>query len=371
MDVAQFAQSSTLVPVPGPQPDPVAVMTRLVQDSSFTSAFTTFMNNVLDGVATNFTDGMFGLLNTAWGLPGALFNRSSLESDPRITQMNGGLIVLLAGMIGAACVVAAVSNVVAIRKGQTPSFGGALMNVTTVIVAATFAVGSIDWLSFPLDFADTIFETIGSVTLQDFAQPGLVIVPTAQPIGGIILALLFFAVMAWLTYVAYKELAWCGTLLANSVLWVFAWILPWSVPRTIGGGLGMKFIGTCFSPAIMLTALRLAAPTLNDLGGQGDPALMQMFRILYAMVAYEAPGVLAGAIAVHMPAFGDAYLANRAVGFLRTGPSPSGRPPGGPAAGGAADAASAPRAQGWSADGPASGHWTAPVGSSMRRVRYA
>lgn len=327
---------------PAQQVDPVTTLTRAMQNADFVAAFGKLLTAGVAAVATDGVNSSFDLLRTAWGLPGAIFRRD-LSGDARITELNDALLQIIGPLVLVAMAVALAGNVIQIRRGQTPSIAGAVSGIVTVGIATFIAASALWVLDFPMQAASFIFDVIGAATLVDYAGPGLIIVPTPIPFGGIILGFLYVLVMAYLTYVFYKELAWCGTLLADSALWLFAWLLPWSVPKAIGTGLGMKFIGTVFSPAVALTALRLAAPTLQDFTG-GD-ALAQLFRILYAVVAYEAPGVLAGAIAVHLPQFGDAYLAGRAVGRWRAGPSPSGSGGGGggAAGAGASGAVNAPR----------------------------
>jgi hypothetical protein len=126
-----------------------------------------------------------------------------------------------------------------------------------------------------------------------------------------------------------------------------------------------------FSPIIALGALRLAAPTLNDMMPNGQVDLgNQLFRLLYAMVAYEAPAIIASAIAVRMPSVGDAYLAGRAVGMFRPTPRGSGGGSGGGDNGGgsrSASAADAPRATWSGSSGSATGkQWTPAPGRFWR-----
>jgi len=319
-------------------------MNKIITDQKFQENFAVLAGNTTNTLASNGDKSGFDLLNTAWGLPGNIFHRD-LAGDTRIVQLNSQLVVLLGAFVGVAMVAAAASNVISIRKGgQGGNLAGGIIAMMSIVVATVVAAPSIDILALPQDAANLIFDTIGSATIKDFANPGLQIAPTPFPFGGIILAAMYIVIFAFLTFVYYKELAWCGVLLASSGLWLFSWLLPWSVPRSIGSGLGMKFIGTLFSPAIALIALRLAAPTMADFQGGLDAS--QMMRMLYAAVAYEAPAVIAGAIAVHVPAFGDAWATGHATRFLRPGvrgSSGSGGHGSGPEMAGHSGAATAPR----------------------------
>jgi hypothetical protein len=306
-----------------------------------------------DKLGENFANGMFDLLRTAWGLPSFLTSRplDKTVEDSRIVQLNTATLVVLPGLILAATAAAGAANLLSIRHGRVPSFDGALVGYMSVLFAAIVAAANLLVLRLPIDVANLIFEAIGAATIRDYAESGLTVVKTPVPIGGVILALVYFVVMAFLTYVLFKELIWCGVLLAQAGLWMFAWLLPWSVPSSIGGGLGMKFIGTVFSPALALGALRLAAPTLNDFSANGVDVVNQLMRIMYAVVAYEAPAIIAGAIAVRFPSVGDAYLSGRAVGLFRPGArgGGGGGGGGGGASAAAVGAAEAPRAAspGW------------------------
>ena len=305
-------------PAPAPQPSPVQVL----RDPEFRTAFGELVVSGADAVVTAGANGEFELLDKAFDTPDALLNRTreNTVDDPHGAQLNDGLLRLLPGLVLAAMMLVATVNLVGVFTGAPVGPIGGLLAITVVALGALAAVNNRLLLGLLVDAVQLVLHAVGTTPIREFARPGMGIASFTAPIIGAILALAYGLVLLLLLVVLTIEIGWVVVLSSLAQLWVLASFTP--KVSGIGGHFFMRWAGSLLSPVVALAALNLGALVVGKAGSQVAPG-DQLMRLIYLLIAYQAPGFVAGAIAVAFPGFADVYRAGRLIGFGRYAPPAS------------------------------------------------
>ncbi len=299
------------------------------------------------GVAgTKLANGGFKALDTIWSLPNWLgLSRlpQNTVDQPQAAQLNDDLIKVIPGLVMVGMVMVVGANVLGAVTGKGANPVAVLGSMTVVALAALVAVENREIQRFPIDMVNMLLNTISGAPIQQFAQPGLHVSTIVDAAVAALFAIAFFIVLLLLTFILFLEGAWCIVLGSMAGLLAIGCALP-----IFGGGaqfLLRRWLGSLFSPVVVFAALRLAAPVTNMMNGVPDLAT-QFLMMVMLWVAWQAPGLVVGAIAVSFPGVAQMYFAGRLLGAGRMServiPGASGAPAG---PGGGGSRTEAPRSR--------------------------
>jgi len=226
------------------------------------------------------------------------------------------LVRLLAGLVLVGFLLVLGYQALSVLRGEVPNPLVAAASLTVVALAALVAVNNRWFQHFPIDLVDLLLRTISGAPIRQFLGPGLHVTDLGSQLWAALIALALILVALALTVILFIEGAWCIVLGALLGLVSFGSVLP-----IFGGGsqyLLRRWIGSLFSPVVVFTALRLATPSVAQIAGLGVPTVgLQLLQMAFLFVAWQAPGLVVGAIAVSFPSVAQMYFAGRLLGAGR------------------------------------------------------
>jgi hypothetical protein len=302
-----FMQVQQPIPIPAP-PQPLRPMTP--------AEFGTLLYDGGGVAGTRLANGGFAAVDQVWSLPDFLASSRLPENtvdQPEAAQLNDELVRMVAGLTLIALMLVIGYQALSVLRGEVPNPMVGAGAISVVAIAGIVAANNRWFQHFPIDLVNLILQTISGAPIRQFVGPGFHVATIGDQLWAALVAIALVLVALALTVILFIEGAWCIVLGALLGLAAFGSVLP-----IFGGGcqfLLRRWIGSLFSPVIVFTALRLAAPSTAAIAGLGAPTMgMQLLMIAFLIVAWQAPGLMVGAISVSFPSVSQMYFAGRLFG---------------------------------------------------------
>lgn len=257
----------------------------------------------------------FETLGTFWNLPDFLMNSRRAENtadQPDAADLNDSMVLLIPGLMLAAMALVTAANVVGSLKSGEVNPLGVLVALSIVTFMGFVAINNRMLQHYLIDLANLLLGAISGAPIRDYAAPGAHIYNTGSLMWTALVGIGFLLLMLALTVVMFIEGAWCIVLGSQLGILLLGSATPFFGSPSVF--LIRRWMGSLFSPVLVLTALKLMSSVIANLP-TGTPDVGRQFLMLaFAIVAWQAPGVMVGAISVAFPGLAQIYFAGRLFG---------------------------------------------------------
>lgn len=258
----------------------------------------------------------FRKLNDFWNLPDFLMSSRRPENtvdQPDAADLNDVLTRLIPGLLIVAMVLTASANAIGLMRSGEINPLGTLGALTIVGLFGLAAVNNRLIQHYPINLLNLLLSTVAGAPIRDYASAGMnVYIDGVSLLWAAVVALVFLLLLFALTVVLFIEGAWCIVLGSMLALLIIGSITPFfSSPSQF---LIRRWLGSLFSPLLVFVALKLGTMILGNLPFGTPDTGRQFLLIAFAIVAWQAPGVMVGAISVQFPGLSQVYFARRMLG---------------------------------------------------------